>query len=186
MTTPTDVGVMPTAQINAHLDESLTMRVGVPHSGGKLAFHAFNEGFKVMVSASAFWNRTKGQFTIPEATDLHEGDIALDSAGFTAVLNWKNKGRQDGMAGVFPWSVGQYLELAGSLGVSWYSAPDLCCEPEIASSQAEIDYRIDASATLLEGTLRTLYAWQNALTRKASARIVANMIRPPVPIAQGW
>lgn len=90
------------------------------------------------------------------------------------------------MAGVFPWSYTQYVELAGLLGFNWWSQPDLCCENEIASSQAEIDYRINATATLLEGTLRVVYDWQNELAKTCSAQTVASMIHPPVPVIQGW
>lgn len=177
---------MPVQQLNAHLPPEMVMRVGVPHRGGKLAFHAFSEGYPVMVSASAFWDAATGTFRIPEATDLTELDLALDSAGFTAVSNWHKKGAQPGMASVFPWTYAQYVELASSLPCAWWSQPDLCCEPEVASSQDEIDYRINATATLLEGTLRTVYAWQNELAKTCSPSTVANMIRPPIPVLQGW
>ena len=156
---------MPVEQINAHLGDDMMMRVGLPNKGGRLTFHAFNEGYPVMVSASAFWNPATSCFQIPDACNLHELDLALDSAGFTAMKLWKAKGAQPGIANVFPWRFEQYVELASLMGVSWWSQPDLCCEPEIASSQAEIDYRIDATATLLEGTLRMVYEWQNALAR---------------------
>ncbi len=162
------------------------MRAGVPQRGGSLASHAFNQGYPVMVSASAFWNQKLNKFRIPEASDLYELDFALDSAGFVAMMNLKNKGPQPGIGKVFPWSYSDYVELASLVGASWWSQPDLCCEPEIASSQAEIDYRIDATATLLEGTLRVVYAWQNELAKTCSAETVANLIKPPVPIIQGW
>jgi hypothetical protein len=42
---------LPTGQKNAHLDDDFVMRVGIPHSSGRLAAHAFNEDFKCMVSA---------------------------------------------------------------------------------------------------------------------------------------
>lgn len=184
--TPLETGLLPTAQCNAVLDDKLTMRVGIPHRGGKLAFHAFNEGYPVMVSANAFWDGEKGAFRVPEATDLSELDVALDSAGFTAMNLWKVKGPQKGMAGVFPWTYGQYVELASQLSPSWWSQPDLCCEPEIAGNQETIDYRIDATATLLEGVLRIVYAWQNELAKTCSASVVANMLKPPVPVIQGW
>ncbi len=177
---------MPVEQINAHLGDDMMMRVGLPNKGGRLTFHAFNEGYPVMVSASAFWNPATSCFQIPDACNLHELDLALDSAGFTAMKLWKAKGAQPGIANVFPWRLEQYVELASLMGVSWWSQPDLCCEPEIASSQAEIDYRIDATATLLEGTLRMVYEWQNALARSCTATVVANMIKPPVPVLQGW
>lgn len=129
---------MPVHQKNAHLGEELVMRVGIPHKGGRLSFHAFNESYPVMVSASAFWNPNAGVFSVPEATNLTELDMALDSAGFTAMLNWKAKGRQAGMAGVFPWTYVQYCELASTLSPAWWSQPDMCCEPEICTDQAMI------------------------------------------------
>lgn len=179
-------GQMPVQQLNAFLNDELVMRVGIPHRGGKLAFHAFNQDYPVMVSANAFWDLDKGCFRIPDATDLSEMDVALDSAGFTAMNLWKSRGAQKGMAGVFPWSYAQYVELASMLSPSWWSQPDLCCEPEIAHNQEVIDYRINATATLLEGVLRVLYEWQNELAKTCSANVVANMLKPPVPVIQGW
>ncbi|MBK6616537.1 MAG: hypothetical protein IPG27_21435 [Ottowia sp.] len=177
---------MPIGQMNAHLEDELVMRVGIPHKGGHLTFHAFQESFPAMVSASAFWHQQSNSFKIPEATNLSELDLALDSAGYTAMKLWQIKGKQNGMAGVFPWSYSQYIELAALLSPNWYSQPDLCCEHELASNQAEIDYRINATATLLEGSLRVIYAWQNELAKEVSANTVANMIKPMVPVIQGW
>nr|WP_242431963.1 hypothetical protein [Burkholderia ambifaria] len=181
-----DVSGMPMLQHNAPITDKLIVQVGIPHRAGKLAFHAFNEGYPVMVSANAFWNSTKGQFQFPEATDLTELDYALDSAGYTAMMLWKRKRRQRGMAGVYPWTNAQYVELASLSGATRFSAPDMAFEPELASSQAEVDYRVDATATLLEGTLRVCYAWQNALARSCDAQTVQNMIRIPTPVIQGW
>lgn len=129
---------MPVGQVNAHLSEEQVMRIGIPHRGGRLAFHAFNETFPVMVSSNAFWNPKSNSFQVPQASDLYELDFALDSAGYTAMKLWKEKGVQAGMAGVFPWSYTQYIELACSLNASWWSQPDLCCEPEIATSQKRL------------------------------------------------
>ncbi len=177
---------MPSNQKNAHISDQLVMRVGIPHKGGSLSFHAFNQNYPAMVSAAAFWSPKTNSFAIPEATNLTELDMALDSAGFTAMLNWKAKGTQPGMAGVFPWSYSDYIELASRMSPSWYSQPDMCCEPEIASSQQEIDYRINATATLLEGNLRVVYAWQNELARDCSPGAVAQLVRVPTPVLQGW
>lgn len=177
---------LPQKQLNANLEEGLLMRVGIPHRGGRLPFHAFNRGYPVMVSANAFWNQDKQAFHFPEATDLSETDFAMDSAGYTAMKAWKAKGKQPGMAGVFPWTYAQYVAFATSCSASWWSQPDLCCEPEISSSPEEVDYRVRATATLLEGTLMTLYEWQNQLARSCSAQVVANMLPPPVPVLQGW
>lgn len=177
---------LPTNQVNAHLGEELVMRVGVPHRGGKLAFHAFENAYPTMVSANAFWDRGSQSFRMPEATDLTETDFALDSAGFTAVHRWQTQGTQAGMAGVFPWTCAQYVEFANLSGASWYSQPDLCCEPAVASNASEIDFRVRATATLLEGVLRQIFAWQCELAKDSSANVVANLLRPPVPVLQGW
>jgi hypothetical protein len=176
---------MPMLQTNAHVSGEFVMRVGIPHTSGKLAFHAFNNDYAAMVSAGAFWNAKQGKFRIPDATDLTELDFALDSAGFTAMMLFKEKGPQRGMAGVYPWSFEQYVELASFSGATWIAQPDMCCEKEICADQEAIDYRINATATLLEGTLRVVYAWQNELAKTCSADVVQNMIRIPVPVLQG-
>jgi len=176
-----------TGQLNARLGNGgITVRTGIPHRGGRLAQHAFEKDYPTMVSAQAFWNPQRGEFVIPHATDLSETDLALDSAGFTAMVSFARKGRQKGMAGVFPWTYEQYLQLASELSSSWYSQPDMCCEKELAQSQDEVDYRVNATATLLEGCLRILYAWQNEVARSSGPRVAANMLKPPVPVLQGW
>jgi len=181
-------GQMPVGQTNAAFQPAagLMMRVGVPHRSGRLAFHAFSCEYPVMVSASAFWDRASRSFKVPRATDLEECDVALDSAGFTAVRNWQQRGTQGGMLGVYPWSLQQYVELACELRPSWFAQPDLACEPELASSDEERRWRIDATAMLLEACLQQIYAWQNQLARTCNARTVANMLSPPVPVLQGW
>jgi hypothetical protein len=179
---------LPFGLVNAPFErlDGFLMRVGIPHCGGRLAFHAFNEGYPAMVSASAFWDRRSARFRFPRATDLEEVDFALDSAGFTAMRLWKARGTQPGMAGVFPWSYAQYVELAALSGASWWAQPDLCCEPEIAGHAQEVDYRIRATATLLEGVLRIVHAWQNELAKTCTPGTVACMVPAPVPVLQGW
>lgn len=177
---------LPAGQINAHLGKELVMRVGIPHKGGSLAFHAFNQDYPVMVSANAFWSHQRGAFAFPEATDLSELDFAMDSAGYTAMMLWKAKGRQRGMAGIFPWTCSEYVGFANESNAAWWSQPDLCCEPAIAASAEEVNFRINATATLLEGTLHTLYEWQNELARTCNSSVVANLLKPPVPVIQGW
>ncbi|MEM5330754.1 hypothetical protein VSR34_29750 [Paraburkholderia sp. JHI2823] len=115
----TQHGRMPMWQLNAHVDDGLLIRGGIPHSGGKLAFHAFERGFAGMVSASAFWNPKTGRFRIPQASDLTEIDFALDSAGFTAMKLFQSKGRQPGIAGIYPWTMEQFVELASFSGAAW-------------------------------------------------------------------
>ena len=177
---------LPVGQVNAHLGDELVMRVGIPHKGGTLAFHAFNQEWPVMVSANAFWSSKRAAFAFPETTNLSELDFAMDSAGFTSMLLWRNKGKQRGMAGIFPWTCSEYVDFANESNASWWSQPDLCVEKEIVSSAQEIDFRINATATFLEGTLMLLYEWQNELSRTCSSTVVANLLKPPAPVIQGW
>jgi hypothetical protein len=176
---------LPVGQLNARLDEPFVMRVGVPHASGSLVFHAFESDFPCMVSGSAFWDRKNQRFRMPESTDLSECDFALDSSGFTAIKNWQSKGTQRGIAGIYPWTIAEWLEFATQAGANWYAQPDLCVEPELAGSPEAISYRIRATATILEGMLQTLYAWQNELARTCNSTVVANMLPPPVPVIQG-
>jgi hypothetical protein len=99
-------------------------------------------------------------------------------------MEGKGPARRDGRG--VSLDLAQYIELAALVRSSWWAQPDLCCEPEIAENCAEVDYRIRATATLLEGVLRILYDWQNQLARTCSARTVASMLMPPVPVLQGW
>ncbi|MFP3637734.1 hypothetical protein [Paraburkholderia sp. SIMBA_054] len=181
------VGVMPSNQVNASIPDDLMMRVGIPHKGGQLAIHADRQQYPAMVSASAFWDARAGEFKIPSATPLQAGvDWALDSAGYTAMLNWQQKGPQAGMASIFPWTYSQYIALAAELMPTWWSAPDTCCEPAVAANQEEIDWRIRVTGTLLHGTLQTIYEWQEELSKDTSESTVASMLRPCVGILQGW
>lgn len=178
---------IPVHQLNANLTSELVMRVGIPHRGGHLAFHAFERDYPTMVSANAFWNPTTKQFKWPVVSDLYETDFALDSGGYTALKLFQSKGTQPGIAGIFPWSYKQYVEFAAMQRSAWYSQPDLCCEREIAASQDEVTYRVKATATLLEGTLRTVFQWQCELANRGwSPVMIANQIKPPVPVLQGW
>jgi len=179
---------MPVGLCNAPFEsgDGVRMRIGIPHKGGRLTSHAFNQNYPVMVSANAFWDSKTETFKVPQYTNLTELDLAVDSAGYTAMRLWQAKGPQKGMAGIFPWGYEAYIQFATSVGASWWAQPDASCEPEISQNDEEVDFRIRATATLLEGVLQVLYAWQNQLARTCNARVVANMLPPPVPVIQGW
>jgi len=168
----------PLQRANAHPGEPPQLRIGIPHTGGALCQAAWNSGLPVMVSASAFWDRKALQFR----TDGHFGalqdcDFALDSAGFTAMLNWKRLGTQTGMLGVFPWSLADYVNLIGVLRPAWASQPDMCVEPEIANDAEVRRFRIDATAAMLDAHLTLVARWQD---------LGAFWLAPPVPVLQGW
>jgi hypothetical protein len=176
---------VPRGQLNAYLDENFIMRIGVPHSGGSLAAHALESQWPVMVSAAAFWDRDKQKFRVPTATSLEDCDFALDSAGFTAVAGWGRKGRQRGIAGVYPWTVSEFVSFATAMNPRWWAQPDLCCEPEIAPNREVVKYRIEATASILEAVLRQVYNLQNEAARSQFSPLVSNAFPSPVPVIQG-
>lgn len=88
--------------LNAHLTPGMDVRVGIPTPSEKLAFHAFQNEYKTMVSAQAFWNARAEKFRVPSASDLFETDFALDSAGYTAMMLWGKKGPQKGHGKCIP------------------------------------------------------------------------------------
>ncbi|MGF6440291.1 DUF7221 family queuine tRNA-ribosyltransferase-like protein [Paraburkholderia youngii] len=181
------VGVIPDGQTNAPQSDGLVMRTGIPHRGGKLASHAFESGYPAMVSANAFFNQKTGCFDIPEHSPLQDVDVALDSAGFVAMMLFKSKGTQAGVGSIYPWTYAAYLELAFMLRPTWYSSMDLCCEPEATNGGIDTDWRIRATATMLEGLLQIIERWQEAYAMEGvRSTTIAHDLRPPVPICQGW
>ncbi len=116
----------------------ILLRVGLPSTTGALPGEAERLGVAVLVSASSLWDGKRGHFREPGSaiTDL---DVALDSAGFTAMCHY----------GGFPWPLSAYVTLAYSYRWRWWSQPDLCCEAEIAPDRATVLARVDKSAALL-------------------------------------
>lgn len=116
-----------------------------------------------------------------EMRDADEGwpDIALDSAGFVA---WK-------VHGGYPWPLGDYVALGCSWPWTWWSAPDACCEPEIATNADEVDYRVRWTAGALRATLQAVDEI-HTLERGQRAAIGLDgpdpWTRDPMPILQGW
>lgn len=190
---------LPTLQRNARLPAApgIQVRAGVPHRGGQLAVACWERDYPAMVSAAAFWNPRRNSLIPPEATPLIDLDLALDSAGFTAMAGFARRGETDGIAGIYPWSLSDYLGLAHAFGgaLTWYAQPDFCCEPAIAADQETRRWRVRATATLLEQTLRTVATWQQQVYAQARVlgcsplsceRQARDFLAPPVPVVQGW
>jgi len=115
--------------------------VGLPHlSKGPLLDRARAMQVPALVSANAFsrWRRRDGwrewcgwrTGTLANAYGL--ASIDLDSAGF--VLAVKERG--------IPWSIDDYIRLAGSYPFRRFASLDLCCEAEIAHDRDEVLDRI--------------------------------------------
>lgn len=114
-----------------------------------------------LVSANAFFNHKTGRFRMP-APDLFRGiPVALDSAGFVAMVRYW----------FYRWTLDQYVALAGAYPWLWWAAPDFCCEREVAHNRDEVRARVVATAAKL--------AW---------AQLVASDmgVKPPMPVLQGW
>lgn len=87
--------------------------------------------------------------------------FALDSAGFHAMKAW----------GDYPWTIRQYVELAGRYDWEFWSSMDLCNEREIAGDRRDVLARI----------MRTAYYYDQC--REYAAQL---NIKPPMPVLQGF
>lgn len=147
----------------------MLIRLGIPKTGGSLVAAARGLGAPILLSANAFsrpWPRDRrGDMDWPgfrrPSAGLDGMDVALDSAGFVAMVLHRG----------FPWSVGEYVALAGSFPWAWWAQMDCCCEPEVAGNRESVLLRVAETARLL-GLCR----------REAADRGVA----PPMPVLQGW
>lgn len=133
------------------------VRVGLPTTSPVFADRCRWLKAPVMISANAL--RRRGRFRPPRNLELL--DVALDSAGFVAMLRY----------GGFPWSISDYVALAGSFEWAWWASMDYCCEPEVAADRDEVRRRQDETFRLL-GECRTEADRQG--------------VQPPMPVLQGW
>lgn len=114
-----------------------------------------------LVSANAFFNHKTGRFRVP-SPDLFCGiPMALDSAGFVAMVRYW----------FYRWNLDQYVALAGAYPWDWWAAPDFCCEREVAHDRDEVRARIVATAAKL--------AWTQLLAADMG-------VKPCMPVLQGW
>lgn len=147
----------------------IQVRAGLPLTGGRLVEHARERQIPVLMSANAFALRepkgttAAGRFRgfKKDLSALDGMDIALDSAGFTAMR----------LYGGYPWSIDAYMDLAAARPWTWYAAMDFCVEPEIAGDAAVRRLRLAATAVNY-GRCAT------AARRRG--------IPAPIPVLQGW
>lgn len=137
----------------------MIVRVGIPEHSGHLPRVAAQLGCPALVSAGRGWRR--GRLTTPGRAIDGLADVALDSAGFSAMRHH----------GGYPWSVADYVRVAGSRPWAWWAQMDLCCEPEIASDREAVRVRVSQSAAML------------VVCRAAAERAG---VSAPMPVLQGW
>lgn len=146
------------------------VRVGLPYLLGR-PDHAFltaitQLGASALISTGSLYRPSRGWLAAPlTAWSVRP---ALDSAGYVAQARF----------GGYRWSVADYVErvvlnfpgeregddapLRAALPCpwSWWSAPDYCCEPEIAPHRAEVERRIGRTTEAFLEALEALQGWR--------------------------
>jgi hypothetical protein len=135
------------------------IRVTIPASFTRFTTTARDLGAPVLVSANAFWRGNR--FWVPNRAIFSGCDVAVDSAGFVAMLLYWH----------YRWALDVYVDFIKAFGPTWWAAPDYCCEPEIARDRAEVLSRVNRTAFKLD------WARQVAADRG---------VPPPMPVVQGW
>lgn len=142
----------------------MIIRVSIPESTGRFP-HALRQlGAACLLSAGVLWQPKQGRFREPGVL-MCGLDVALDSGGFTREQR-----------GGFPWTVPQYVRLAGRWPYTWWAQLDRPCEAELAPDRGAVLARIEESAELYRDC-----AEEAAFYRGVGRRTPP----PPVPVLQG-
>ena len=144
----------------------MKVRIGLPKTSGALPGACERLGAPALISASALWVKKGKRFRAPSYA-ICDLDCALDSAGFVAMTHY----------GGYPWTVEQYVELAGQYSWAWWAQMDFCCEPSLAKDKYAVDARIWASAYNLAYCRKVAHTWKDA---------GAFWLQDPMPVLQGW
>lgn len=144
----------------------MIVRIGLPKSTGALPGVVQELEAPALISAGSLWDGVRGHFRAPGAA-ICDLDVALDSAGFVAMSHH----------GGYPWSVAQYVELAGLHSWAWWAAMDFCCEKELAPNDAAVQHRVWLTAHYLAWCRKQAAAYRHA---------GANWLSMPMPVLQGW
>lgn len=157
----------------------MIIRAGLPETTGHLPSISSAHAIPVLVSAGRLWDAKRCRFRAPGLPVWAQSDVALDSAGFVALVHH----------GGYPWTVDEYVEMVvthrgiigGEGGLpspwAWWSQMDLCCEPEIARDRAEVLARVQGTAALLRECREAVEGWREEGDTDTT---------DPMPILQGW
>jgi len=145
----------------------MIIRVGLPKTTGFFPGRVFELDKPALVSANSLWDQKAKRFREPGFA-ICDLDMALDSAGFVVMKKW---------GGQYPWTVQQYVELAGLWGWTWWASMDFCCEKEVAKDEETIRRRVLDTALYLTGINFQVRLWREA---------GASWLQYPMPILQGW
>jgi len=145
---------------------AMILRVGLPASTGSLPIAAEALDQPCLISANSLWCPKRREFRTPGLA-INDLDVALDSAGFVAMVRY----------GGYRWTPEQYVELAGSYSWAWWASMDFCCEPQVAGNRAVVAERIERTALYLFACRCIAYRWRTA---------GAFWLADPMPVLQGW
>lgn len=163
----------------------MIVRLGVPKASGALLRAAQQLGAPLLLSAGALYDKATNSLREPQTGLFESDDVALDSAGFVAWRHYHG----------YPWPLGEYVGIGIYYPWAWWSAPDACCEPEIASNRDEVHHRIRWTAGALRSCLRTVEQERQESADLSAKLAAANnlpdpgsvyTVRDPMPILQGW
>lgn len=159
----------------------MKVRVGLPKFNGSFLKASAAAGAPILVSANGLYNHSTRSFKSFGWSDTgSHADVALDSAGFTAMDLYKG----------YPWSMTEYVDMVATnfpddlrvkgrgVGWTWWAAMDFCCEPEVARDNSEVINRVRRTVSMY----------------KATAEYVRYLIETegmtwltyPMPTLQGW
>lgn len=145
----------------------LVVRAGIPQIYGALVDAAAAARLPALFSANAFSvvdpssKGFKGFRLSALSRWPSDWDVALDSAGFTAMARY----------GDYRWTHEQYLDLVAARDWTWWAAMDYCVEPPVAGAPVTKELRIQATA------------WGYHRSCELAAR---RGLKPPMPVLQGW
>jgi hypothetical protein len=145
----------------------LIIRVGLPKTTGFFPGRVFELESPALVSANGLWDQKAKRFRSPGSA-VGDLDVALDSAGYVVMKKW---------GGQYPWTIAQYVELAGLHGWAWWASMDFCCEKDIAHNSAEVLTRVEDTALYLTAINLQVRIWRDA---------GADWLQYPMPVLQGW
>lgn len=135
------------------------VRLGIPACFSTFVQVANDLRAPILVSANAFAKH--GRLRAPRRDLFGDADLALDSAGFVAMVRY----------GGYPWPTCSYLALVHRLRPTWWAARDFCCEPQIAGDRAAVAERIRLTVVSLAECREQAEQWG---------------VPDPMPVLQGW
>lgn len=134
------------------------IRVGLPYSAlSLLSLTALDCRAPALISMGSFYRRSEGGLSRAIGGTPWVVPCALDSAGFSAMVQW----------GGYPWTVEQHVDFVRTNGGQWrlpipwqwWAAMDYCCEQAIAADRPQVERRMRLTIESAAETLEWVEHW---------------------------